>query len=346
MVALPQFFSEASQQTLNTRRQPLLPLIRLVLCAGVVLVALLPGANAQPVSPDLAGATSYDGWTSLSRYTYPGFPSFPGTADWPRPLAPLAPGSGDAEITRLAPAAGGTGGAYPAEESLYFGSFLQIPNALGGTLRVGDPTPLGGVKTVVLQIQIGEVEGYDFVSPGGAPALKVNGETVGRASFPPVLINRFQSGTFPSPETDLDEPVFVNTWGFQWDVSSLGPISSLGIDFSPVTHAQIYAVRLDQSDAIQSGAVFVPRFLALAGVGTPLYDGTSTMVTHSFTAPPASILIVEYSVPSEETEHTWTASAPVETGSGSFHLTFRAPGDRRTAWSYRMFFRAKYPSDS
>lgn len=320
----------------------MLPLSRLVLCAGVVLVGLLPGANAQPVNPGLAGATSYDGWTSLSRYTYPGFPGFPGISDWPRPLVSLAPGSGDAEITRLASAADGTGGAYPAEESLYFFSFLQIPNALGGTLRVADPTPLGGVKTVVLQMQIGEVEGYDFVSPGGAPALKVNGETVGRASLPPVLISRFQSGTFPSPETELDEPVFVNTWGFQWDVSSVGPVNSLQIDFSAVTHAQIYEVRLDQSDVAQSRAVFIPRFLALAGMGTPLYDDDITSVTHSFTGPPASILIVEYS--EHAGQSAWTASAPVETGSGSFNVTFTAPGDRRAAWSRNMFFRAKYPS--
>ena len=326
---------------LNTRRQPFLPLNRLAFYAGAALVAFLPGAIAQPVNPDLAGATSYDGWTSLSRYTYRDFPGWPGTSDWPRPLAPLAPGSGDAEITRLASAADRTGGAYPAEESLYFFSFQQIPNALGGTLRVADPTPLGGVKTVVLQMQIGEVEGYDFVSPGGAPALKVNGETVGRASLSPVLINRFQSGTFLSPETELDEPVFVNTWGFQWDVSSLGPISSLEIDFSVVTHAQIYAVRLDQSDVAQSGAVFIPHFLALAGMGTPQYDGSSTSVTHSFAGPAASILIVEYS--EHGGQSAWTPSAPVETDSGTFNVTFTAPGDRRAAWSRSMFFRAKYP---
>jgi hypothetical protein len=173
--------------------------------------------------------------------------------------------------------------------------------------------------------------------------LKVNGETVGRASLSPVLINRFQSGTFLSPETELDEPVFVNTWGFQWDVSSLGPISSLEIDFSAVTHAQIYAVRLDQSDVAQSGVVFIPRFLALAGMGTPLYDGSSTSVTHSFTGPPASTLIVEYSEYAEQS--AWTPSAPVETDSGTFNVTFTAPGDRRAAWSRNMFFRAKYPSD-
>lgn len=241
---------------MNIRHQSSLQLNRLLLCAGTVFVAFLSLANAQLVNPGLAGTTSYDGWTNLSRYAYTDFPGFPGTPDWPRAIDSAVPGSGDAEITRLATAADGTGGAYPAEETLYFFSFEQVPNALGGTLRVTDPTPLGGVKTVVLQIQIGEAEGYDFFSPGGVPVLKVNGGAVGVASLTPVTIDRYQNGTFESPETGLDEPVYVNTWGFQWDVSGLGPINSIQIDFSAVTHAQIYAMRLDQSSATYTSSVF------------------------------------------------------------------------------------------
>jgi hypothetical protein len=313
----------------------------MILAAVGALLWFVAPASAQIVPVSLAGSTSYDGWSDMTRSGFPGYPDYPGSVAWSQPMGSNI-GPGDAELQRLA---GGTttGGPFPAEESLYFGSFRQIPNDLGGTLRVADGTPVSGVKTVVLQIQIGEAEGYDFLSPGGAPVLKVNSETVGRASLPPVLISRFQSGTFESPETGLDEPVFVNTWGFQWDVSSLSPISSLGIDFSAVTHAQIYAVRLDQSDVAQSGAVFIPRFLAMAGMGTPFYDENSTSVTHSFTGPPASILTVEYSESAGQS--AWTPSAPVETGSGSFHVTFTAPGDRRAAWSRNMFFRAKYPSD-
>ncbi len=229
---------------------------RLVLLAGVVLFALLSMAKGQIVNPVLAGTTSYDGWSNFSRYTYSGLVPFPGTSDWPRPLDSSAAGSGDAEITRLAIADDRTGGPYPAEDSLYFFSGSQVPNALGGTLRVADPSPLAGVKTVVLQIQIGEADGYDFVSPGGVPVLKVNGGAVGVASLTPVTIDRYLNGTFESPETGLDEPVYVNTWGFQWDVSGLGPINSIQIDFSAVTHAQIYAMRLDQSSATYTSSVF------------------------------------------------------------------------------------------
>lgn len=312
----------------------------LMAAMGALLWFVAP-ASAQIVPVSLAGSTSYDGWSNMTRSGFPGYPDYPGSAAWSQPMGSNL-GQGDAELQRLA---GGTttGGPFPAEESLYFGSFRQVPNDLGGTLRVADGTPVSGVKTVVLQIQIGEAEGYDFFSPSGAPVLKVNGEAAGQVPLAPVLISRFQSGTFESPETGLDEPVFVNTWGFQWDVSSLGLINSLQIDFSAVTHAQIYEVRLDQSDVAQGRSVFVPAFLNMIAMGIPQYDGSSTSVTHGFAGPPSSILTVEYT--ESVGQSPWVASAPVETGSGSFGVTFTTPGDRRAAWSRNMFFRARYPSD-
>lgn len=216
----------------------------------------MPLAHAQVVNPNLAGTTSYDGWNDLSLYAYPGFPSFPGLSNWPRPMDSRAPGSGDAEMTRLAIAADGTGGGYPAEESLYFFSFAQVPNALGGTLRVEDRTPVANVRTVVFQIEIGEIEGYDFVSPAGFPTLKINGQSTGLASLTPVQLNRYQNGTYFSPETEQEEPVYITTWGFQWDTSNLGAINSIQIDFSVVTHAQIYSMRLDQSTQAYASSVF------------------------------------------------------------------------------------------
>jgi hypothetical protein len=136
--------------------------------------------------------------------------------------------------------------------SIYFGNFAQIPNALGGTLRVTDSTPLANLKTLVFQIQIGEATGYDLYS---APALKINGgSSVVNPLFSGIL-NRFQNGTFTSPETGLDEPVYVNTRGYQWDVSSLGLVTSFAIDFSGVTHSQIYGLKLDQSSSVFSAAL-------------------------------------------------------------------------------------------
>lgn len=118
-------------------------------------------------------------------------------------------GLGDAVLNRVAGSPTG-GGPFLSSGSIYFGNFAQIPNALGGTLRITDSTPLADLKTVVFQIQIGEATGYDLYS---APALKING---GSSIVDPLfsgIINRFQNGTFNSPATGADEPVYVNTRG-------------------------------------------------------------------------------------------------------------------------------------
>jgi hypothetical protein len=309
--------------------------------ALVVLSLLCQQTGAQTVPLTFTGggtSNSFDGWVNMNN-------SNSDFSNWPTtPAESNASNSGDAKLVRV------SGSAIFASRSLYFLSYQQVANALGGTLRVSDPTPVAGVKTITLQVEIGEAVGYGFQRPGGYPVLKINGQPATYAPAHAMLLNRYDNGEYESPETGW-EPVYVKTLGYQWNVESLGPINSLQIDFSAVTHAQIYEVRLDQSDVAQSGAVFVPRFLALAGIGTPLYDGISTSVTHSFTGPPASTLIVEYSEYAGQS--AWTPSALVETGSGSFdvtiadpgfHITFTALGDRRAAWSRNMFFRAKYPS--
>jgi hypothetical protein len=235
----------------------------------VVLLCVAPHfAAAQIVPVNLGGTSAYDGWNNMNKYGFPNYPGYPGSSAWPQPMGSNMAASGDAELQRMS---GGTttGGPFPAEEALYFGSFRQVPNDLGGSLRIEDRTPVSGVKSVVLQIQIGEAEGYDFLSSSGVPVLKINGQTLGRASMTPVRVNRYQNGVFESPQTGLDEPVYVNTWGFQWDVSALGAISSIQIDFSAVTHSQIYAMRLDQSSAALTSSVFAAtsetRIIGLSG---------------------------------------------------------------------------------
>jgi hypothetical protein len=282
----------------------------------------------------------------MNSVNFPGFGSFPGSSPWLNPDKSVkkagsnALNSGDAEIVRIS---GGEDGGGPIflSESLYFGSFVQVPNALGGTLSISDSTPVAGVKTITLQVEIGEAVGYGFKSPGGYPILKVNGQPAAYAPSHSVLLNRYQNGTFESPETG-QEPIYVKTVGYQWNVASFLPVDSIQIEFSAVTHSQIYEIRLDQTDVLQSQAVFVPGFLALTGVGTPQYNGLNTSVAHTFAGPASRILAVDY-IESADQSH-WTASSPVETESGSFNVTFTAPGDRRAAWSRNMFFRAGYPT--
>jgi len=198
-----------------------------------------------------SGSSGTDGWVNVNSANFSGYGGFPGSSAWPAPIESNGLGSGDAVLNRVAGSPTG-GGPFLSSGSIYFGNFAQIPNALGGTLRVTDSTPLADLKTLVFQIQIGEATGYDLYS---APALKING---GSSIVNPLfsgILNRYQSGTFFSPVTELDEPVYVNTRGYQWDVSSLGAVTSFAIDFSGVTHSQIYGLKLDQSSSVFSAAL-------------------------------------------------------------------------------------------
>lgn len=309
---------------------PWTPGAKVVAILALALLCHHVSAQTVPVTFTVGGTNSFDGWVNMSGEN-------PDFSEWPTaPAGSNASGSGDAQLVRV------SGSPMFATESLYFLSYEQVANAPGGTLRVADPTPVAGVKTIALQVEIGEALGYGFQSPEGYPVLKVNGQS---ASYEPayaVLLNRYQNGTFNSPETG-EEPVYVKTLGYQWNVENIGPVTSIEIEFSAVTHAQIYEIRLDQTDTPHNGTVFVPGFVALAGMGTPQFDGINTSVTHNFVGPPSSILTVECS--ELLGEPAWTASAPVETGSGGFDVTFSALGDRRAAWSRQMFFRARFPSD-
>jgi len=195
-----------------------------------------------------SGSSDSDAWVNVNSATFPGYPSWPGRDPWPRPIGSNGNGSGDADLYRVA--GNPTGGPYLAASSIYF--FGYVSNAMGGTLSVSDLTPLANLKTLTFQIQIGEATGYDLYS---APALKINGgSSVVNPLFSGIL-NRFQNGTFTSPETGLEEPIYVNTRGYQWDVSSLGTVTSIAIDFSGVTHSQIYGLQLDQSSSVFSAAL-------------------------------------------------------------------------------------------
>jgi hypothetical protein len=198
-----------------------------------------------------SGSSSSDAWVNVNSANFFGYGGFPGNSPWPAPIGSNGSGSGDADLSRVAGSPTG-GGPFLSSSSIYFGNYAQVPNALGGTLRVSDSTPLANLKTLVFQIQIGEATGYDLYS---APTLKINGgSSVVNILFSGIL-NRYQSGTFFSPATELDEPVYVNTRGYQWDVSSLGAVTSFAIDFSGVTHSQIYGLQLDQSSSVFSTAV-------------------------------------------------------------------------------------------
>jgi hypothetical protein len=228
----------------------------------LVLLLSIGTSHSQIIDINFAGggSKSYSAWSNVNSFNYSGYGSFPGNSPWPSPIR-ATEGSTNSTLNRIAGSPTG-GGPFLASESIYFGSFSQVPNALGGTLRLSNSLSLTNLRTLVFQIQIGEAIGYDFFSPSGFPKLSLNGETYNTALYTN-LVNRYQNGVFPSPETGEDEPVWVNTWAFQWNLTSPTNINNYAIDFSGVTHSQVYALRWDSTSVLQNQVVPEPSTYAL-----------------------------------------------------------------------------------
>lgn len=316
-----------------------IPVPTLLQCVTILSFAvLLRPAVAQIEVPQFdSGQSVFDGWLNMRGASFPGISGgFPGDSVWTAPAGSNQAGSGDADLNKL------SGSAFFASDSLYLGSYTQIPNDLGATFRVRDQTPLVGVRRIILQVQIGEAVGYDFYEPTGFPALKLNGSNSSVSPTFTTLVNSFQYGTFESPETG-DEPLHLNTYAFEWILGS-NATSAVEIEFSAVTHAQIYAIRLDQSTTLSGASVFGPvspstsPILSLVSVGRPTHDGTNTTIVLGFQGDVSASYAIEYNESLESS--LWTSLGTYSTGNGTFSVTLTAGGDKRAAWSQKMFFRA------
>ncbi|MGY1490667.1 PEP-CTERM sorting domain-containing protein [Methylobacillus pratensis] len=209
----------------------------------------------------------------------------------------------NADGTRNSTTWGGSGfGPYPAGGSLYALSFSNNYNAKGGTLAVFDPTPVNNLANVVFQVEIGSANGYDFYQPSLA-GTSTWGDAANRQigaleniEYSPILNLTFADNTTASitanwaeltaqgyngsiemptgPGGELvDEPIYINLYAFQWDLSSYSDITAFNITFDVVEHSQTYATRLTQSDVFNQvvavAAVPEPETYAmlLAGLG-------------------------------------------------------------------------------
>lgn len=310
-------------------------LIRTTLVFGAVMgITQMSWADVMPVQFDGGGITSYDGWEDLTG-------SNPDTSGWPSGIASNTTHSGDAELVRI------SGEAFPASESIYFPSLTTLnENELGGTLAVGDSTPLAGVRTIVLQVKIGEGLLHDFHTPSGYPVLKIN---QGEASIEPTFSTRLNQVPNGSYELSEDEvyPIYINTWAFQWNLDQGVTVDLFQIEFSAVTHAQVYALQLDQTSVLQSQQVFasnqLPPQIKLVSTGIPESSGPDTFVIHTFEGPPNQTIDIEYSA--DLASPNWQIKSGVATENGTFPVTFNASGDQREIWQRRMFFRAKYSNN-
>lgn len=256
------------------------------LCAlslAAISVAIAPGADAQTINLALGGNTSYDKWETSALTAGANnagydpsehFPGFGSPSPWPRTIASSL--GGDAELDKV----NGTGN--PLSGSIYFGGFSTAPNVSAGTLAVIDNNPLANLKTVVFQLEIGEAAGYDLYDDpvaGATPVLYYTTEgnriALDGPAFSFTLVNQVDNGTFEAPTGT--EPLYLNTWAFQWDLSDVTtPITSLEIEFTGVQHAQVYSLQLDQSDVAHADNVAaIPEpgtwsLLLMTGVGAAI----------------------------------------------------------------------------
>ncbi|ODU00531.1 MAG: hypothetical protein ABS79_03180 [Planctomycetes bacterium SCN 63-9] len=233
--------------------------------ASAAHAAFVPGDAV--VDPGLTGTVETNVWSndSITIQKNLGFPGFPGTGAWPSPIG--SDSGGDATLNKTSN--GNGGGPYPASGSIYFGGFSGDINNFDGTLQVSDATPVANLANVVFQVEIGEAWTYDFYNHV-LPTLSYNGGNQAIAPTLALALAKFDNGTVVMPTGP--ETVYINTHLLQWDLSGIAtPITSFSISFNGVQHAQLYDLRLDQSDVYTaygaSAAVPEPASLSLVGLG-------------------------------------------------------------------------------
>lgn len=181
-------------------------------------------------------------------------------------------------------------GSFPSGEGLYAISFSNFFNGRQNTLGVFEANPILNLKNVVFQVEIGGANGYDFWNPdvesnaetafGTIPStlgliensamypqltitLATNEKITLTADFS-ALLARGYNGSIEVPSGD--EEIWINLYGFQWDLSEYTNITSYVITFTPVEHSTVYALQLDQSDVFTQ-AVPEPSTWLLLGLG-------------------------------------------------------------------------------
>jgi hypothetical protein len=251
----------------------------LLLAFALVYSNLASSAFAQAKDIVFAGGgtTTFDGWSNMTvlRLGSLNYGSWPGNKIWTQAITANVTGSGGGLLNRLAGSPNG-GGPFPSDTSVYFGSSTTVANTLGGTLGVSR-APVSGVRTVVFQIELGEGQPqgqtrYFFHEPvgnptAGRPTLYVNGQPLSAPTHT-ALVN--QRSTEDGGGANFEDPVFVNTYGYQWNISTSN-VTSLEVRFSCVEHVSIYSMRLDQTSVLQTGNLLETQtsapVIGLSGTG-------------------------------------------------------------------------------
>lgn len=243
--------------------RPVLDWTKRFLLLAFALVYSLLASSAFAQTKDIVfsggGTTTFDGWSNMTvtRLGSLNYGAWPGSKVWTNAITANVTGSSGGLLNRLAGSPNG-GGPFPSDTSLYFGSSTTVANTLGGTLGVSR-APVSAVRTVVFQIELGEGQPqgqtrYFFHEPvgnptAGRPTLYVNGQPLSAPTHT-ALVN--QRSTEDGGGANFEDPVFVNTYGYQWNISTSN-VTSIEVRFSCVEHVSIYSMRIDQTSVLQTG---------------------------------------------------------------------------------------------
>ncbi len=262
---------------------------------------------SDPLNITLDGAHQYDLWLNLAGSANnsrtapfyfmgnfmgmqpwsvpgnPGYGMFPGNGNWPAPIkAQFNTTTVAGELTKVSNGTGG--GPFPSGSTIYYGGASPVPNTDGGTLSAKSQA-LADVQTVTFQLSLGEAYGYTLFDSGGdgigaddLPYLTIYDEYGGvmttlAADYSDIIKKAYNGSLDMPPGSGVDEDVYINTFGLQWDLSAIsGTIGSFAVTWTGVQHAQLWSFRLDQSDAAYSDFVFDISSSWLASGGNNLWS--------------------------------------------------------------------------
>lgn len=214
---------------------------------GAASTASSFGFYWQPLS--IGSSNEFSGWENLNNAHFPQANyggEFPGTEPWFIPIDPNVTGSVlNSSFTKV----GGNG--YTATDGIYtpFG---------GGEFQVSSTSVVSGLETVIFQIDIGDGD----VPFNAIPTLSFNGGTQQLAA----AYSMISPGSFVFVNlNDPGPPMISSNHSFQWDLSSLGPITSYTIDWATGNHTQVYGMQTHTGDSFTGFAIPEPSGEVLVG---------------------------------------------------------------------------------
>ncbi len=167
--------------------------------------------------------------------------------------------------------------------------------------------------------------------------------TVGQTTTRTLLIGN--TGNAPLQVSSIAYPPgFSGNW--PGGTINAGSSRTVTVTFTP-TAAQSYGGTLQVVSDATSGpdtttttGAASPPWLLLTDPGAPVFNGTTTSITQTFHSTPATTLQIQFT---SDLKTPWTTHpAAVNSGTGTFDVTFTQAGDHTAAWSRQMFFRLTY----